>query len=39
MIENLKVQRPMNDQEKAVSNGKALSSRGALSTLVEAAGN
>ena len=35
MIENLKVQHPMNDQEKAVSNRKAWP----LSTLDEAAGN
>ena len=33
MIENLEVQCPMNDQEKAVSNRKALSSRGTLGTL------
>ena len=33
IIENLEVQRLMNDQEKAVSNRKALSSRGALGTL------
>ena len=33
MIKNIEVQRPMNNQEKAVSNRKALSSWGTLGTL------
>ena len=33
MIENLEVQHPMNNQEKAVGNRKALSSQGTLGTL------